>query len=258
MLSCASAPRIPLSASWPTVEDGNIALFVVAEHWNAEALGWHVSKRGTRHEALQAVSMAVRQQFGHLGRDAARGLELRHDHGSAFMAEDFQNQIRAWGMLPSYAFVGQPQTNGVIERFFRTFKEQVVHGRIFRNAEEVRLHAFDDEKPPFCSHRTGLHGAELCAGEHVVISAEARKAGKEQASSCSAALRDPGQRRGSRRRWSPQRRFHPERECRRRGCRALLLSNKTRLSDVTGAPLAAHVIRGANRCIRQPIIAPDR
>ena len=82
--------------------------------------------------------MAVRQQFGHLGKDAARGLALRHDHGSAFMAEDFQNQIRAWGMLPSYAFVGQPETNGVIERFFRTFKEQVVHGRIFQTIDDFR------------------------------------------------------------------------------------------------------------------------
>lgn len=121
-----------------TVRDGKVWVFAVAEHWNAEAVGWHVSKRGTRHEAIQATSMAVRQQFGHLGRDAARGLALRHDHGSAFMAEDFQNQIKAWGMLPSYAFVGQPETNGVIERFFRTFKEQVVHGRVFQTTDEVR------------------------------------------------------------------------------------------------------------------------
>lgn len=121
-----------------TVRDGKVWFFAVAEHWNAEALGWHVSKRGTRHEALQAMGMAVRQQFGHLGRDAARGLALRHDHGSAFMAEEFGNQIRAWGAAPSYAFVGQPETNGVIERFFRTFKEQVVHGRIFQTIDDFR------------------------------------------------------------------------------------------------------------------------
>jgi putative transposase len=121
-----------------TVQDGKVWLFSVAEHWNAEALGWHVHKRGTRKQALGAVAMAVQQQFGHLGKDAARGVQLRHDHGSAFMAEEFQNQIRAWGMAPSYAFVGQPETNGVIERFFRTLKEQVVHGRIFQTIEEVR------------------------------------------------------------------------------------------------------------------------
>ena len=82
--------------------------------------------------------MAVQQQFAHLGRDAARGVQLRHDHGSCFMAEDFQTQLKAWGMTPSYAFAGQPETNGVIERFFRTLKEQIVHGRTFQTLDEVR------------------------------------------------------------------------------------------------------------------------
>jgi putative transposase len=121
-----------------TVQDGKVWLFGVAEHWNAELLGWHVAKRGTRYEAIQAVGMAVRRQFGHLGAGAARGLALRHDHGSAFMSDVFQKQIRFWGMAPSYAFVGEPETNGCIERLFRTLKEQVVHGRIFQTIDEVR------------------------------------------------------------------------------------------------------------------------
>jgi putative transposase len=71
----------------PTVrEHGKVWLFGVAEHWNAELVGWHVTKQGTRHEALQAMSMAVSEQFGHASsRDAARGLALRHGHGSADM-----------------------------------------------------------------------------------------------------------------------------------------------------------------------------
>ena len=121
-----------------TVQDGKVWLFGVAEHWNAELLGWHVAKHGTRFEAIQALGMAVRQQFGHLAADAARGLALRHDHGSNFMSDVFQKQIRFWGMAPSYAFVGEPETNGCIERLFRTLKEQIVHGRIFQTIEEVR------------------------------------------------------------------------------------------------------------------------
>jgi transposase InsO family protein len=121
-----------------TVRDGKVWLFGVAEHWNAELLGWHVAKHGTRFEAVQAVGMAVRRQLGHLGAGVARGLALRHDHGSNFMAEHFQKQIRFWGMAPSYAFVGEPETNGVIERLFRTLKEQIVHGRIFQTIDEVR------------------------------------------------------------------------------------------------------------------------
>ena len=41
-------------------------------------------------------------------------------------------------MAPSFAFVRQPETNGVAERFIRTLKEQVVFGRIYQDIEEVR------------------------------------------------------------------------------------------------------------------------
>ena len=68
------------------------------------------------------MGMAVCQQSGHLGRDAAQRIQLRHDHRSCLLAEDFQTQIRALPMTPSFAFVGEPETNGVIERLFRTFK----------------------------------------------------------------------------------------------------------------------------------------
>ena len=122
----------------PTVEDGNIALFVVVEHWNAEALGWHVAEKADRFAAAQALDLAIHTACGAVRADAARGLLLRHDHGSAFMSDHFQNQIAFLGMRPSFAFVRQPETNGVAERFIRTLKEQVVWGRIFRNAEEVR------------------------------------------------------------------------------------------------------------------------
>ena len=54
------------------------------------------------------------------------------------MAEHFQKQARFWGISPSHAFVGEPETNGVIERLFRTLKEQVIHGRVFQTIDEVR------------------------------------------------------------------------------------------------------------------------
>jgi putative transposase len=54
------------------------------------------------------------------------------------MAEHFQKQARFWGISPSYAFVGEPETNGVIERLFRTLKEQAIHGRVFQTIDEVR------------------------------------------------------------------------------------------------------------------------
>jgi transposase InsO family protein len=122
----------------PTVLDGKVWLFAVVDHWNAEGMGWHVAKIGDRYAAAQAVGMAIKTEFGAVAAGIARGLALRHDHGSAFMADHFQNQIKFWGMAPSFAFVGEPETNGVAERFFRTFKEQVVHGRVYQTIDDVR------------------------------------------------------------------------------------------------------------------------
>lgn len=121
-----------------TVEDGWVWLFGAVEHWNAECVGWQVSKSGSRFEALQPVAMGLTEIFGGVGADVARGLALRLDHGSQYLSDHFLQQIRFWGIIPSFAFVSEPQTNGVVERFFRTLKEQVIYGRIFNNLEEVR------------------------------------------------------------------------------------------------------------------------
>ena len=121
-----------------TVEEGWGWIFAAVEHWNSECVGWHVSKRGDRYAALEPVSMGLTDIYGSVEAGVARGLSLRMDHGTQYLADHFQNQIRYWGIAPSFAFVEQPQTNGVAERFIRTLKEQVIYGRIFRNMEEVR------------------------------------------------------------------------------------------------------------------------
>jgi putative transposase len=121
-----------------TLEDGHAWVFTAIEHWNGECVGWHVTKKGNRFAALEPVAQGVLSQFGHVGRDAARGLAVRMDHGTQYLSEHFQHQLTFWGIAPSFAFLEQPQTNGVAERFFRTLKEQVIYGRIFRTVAELR------------------------------------------------------------------------------------------------------------------------
>ena len=86
-----------------------------------------VSKRGDRFAALQPISMGLAGLYGSTAAGAARGLALRMDHGSQYLSDHFTNQIKFWGIQPSYAFVAEPQTNGVAERFNRTLKEQIIH-----------------------------------------------------------------------------------------------------------------------------------
>lgn len=121
-----------------TREEGWGWIFVNVEHWNAECMGWHVCKKGNRYAALEPISMGIMGEFGSVERGAARGVLLRMDHGTQYLSDHFQKQIEAWGIAPSFAFLEQPQTNGVAERFIRTLKEQVIYGRVFDTIDEVR------------------------------------------------------------------------------------------------------------------------
>jgi len=122
-----------------TARDGWVWLFVAVEHWNFECMGWHVAKLGSRFAALEPVAQGVERIYGTAAAGAARGLSLRMDHGTQYLSGHFTAQLRYWGIQPSYAFVEQPQTNGVAERFVGIVREQVLNGRIFHNLEEVRL-----------------------------------------------------------------------------------------------------------------------
>lgn len=121
-----------------TVDEGWVWVFSAVDHFDACCVGIHAVKTGSRFAALQPIAQGLQTEFGATGVEAGRGLTLRMDHGTQYTADDFLNQIRFWGIAPSFAFVAEPQTNGVAERFNRTLKEQVIHGRVFRNLEEVR------------------------------------------------------------------------------------------------------------------------
>jgi transposase InsO family protein len=62
----------------------------------------------------------VRRHFGGFARGIARGLSVRHDHGSQCVSHDFQREIAFLGIDSSPAFVRAPEGNGCAERFIRT------------------------------------------------------------------------------------------------------------------------------------------
>ncbi|MFT3847274.1 MAG: integrase core domain-containing protein [Propionivibrio sp.] len=121
-----------------TVDEGWVWVFSAVDHFDACCVGIHAVKTGNRFAALQPIAQGLHAEFGATGADAGRGLVLRMDHGTQYTADDFLNQIKFWGVAPSFAFVAEPQTNGVAERFNRTLKEQAIHGRIFKDVESVR------------------------------------------------------------------------------------------------------------------------
>ena len=126
-----------------TVDDGWVWTFAAVDHWNAECVGWHVCKVGNRFAALEPIAHGLRQRYGSVDADVARGLALRMDHGSQYLSDHFLHQIRYWGIRPSFGFLEEPETNGVAERWNRTLKEQAIYGRVFQRLDDVRAAVAD-------------------------------------------------------------------------------------------------------------------
>jgi transposase InsO family protein len=118
-------------------DEGNAAVFVVVDHCTAECVGIHAARRGTRWEALEALRQGVRQNFGEIRGQVADGLELRHDHGSAFISDDYQDELTFLGIKSSPSYVREPEGNGCSERFIRTLKEQLLWLRRFATVAEL-------------------------------------------------------------------------------------------------------------------------
>jgi transposase InsO family protein len=117
---------------------GQVAVFVAVDHHSAECVGIHAALRATRFEALEPLRQGVRRHFGAFATGIARGLALRHDHGSQYMADDFQKELRFLGIESSPAFVRAPEGNGCAERFIRTLKENLLWVRTFDTVEDLR------------------------------------------------------------------------------------------------------------------------
>jgi putative transposase len=126
--------------------EGQASIFVTVDHCSTECLGIHAAHRATRFEALEPLRQGVRAAFGAFAEDIAHGLKLRHDHGSQFVADDFQTELAFLGIASSPAFVREPEGNGCVERFIRTLKENLLWVHRFATVEELRvaLHAFKD------------------------------------------------------------------------------------------------------------------
>jgi transposase InsO family protein len=121
-----------------TLTEGTATVFVAVDHCTCECVGLHAAKSANRFEALEPIRQGAREHFGCFAADIATGLELRHDHGSQYMSDDFQNELAFLGIESSPSFVREPEGNGCAERFIRTLKENLLWVRTFRTVDELR------------------------------------------------------------------------------------------------------------------------
>ncbi|PTN33182.1 integrase core domain-containing protein [Desulfonatronum sp. SC1] len=121
-----------------TLKEGNASIFFAVDHCSLECVGIHAATRGTRFEALEPIRQGMRHSFSIFGQGVATGLKLRHDHGSQFISEVYQDELKYLGIESSPAYVREPQGNGIAERFVRILKENLLLVRHFYTVEDLR------------------------------------------------------------------------------------------------------------------------
>ncbi len=122
-----------------TTREGNATVFIAVDHCTQECIGIHAARPGTRFEALEPLRQGLREHFDGYEADLARGLVLRHDHGSQYLSDHFQEELRFLGIRSSPSFVAAPEGNGCAERFIRTLKEQLLWVEHFETVQQLRL-----------------------------------------------------------------------------------------------------------------------
>ena len=127
---------------------------------------------------------------------ASAGLSLRHDHGSQYLSDHFQSELRFPGIRSSPSFVAAPGGNGCAERFIRTLKEQLLWVEPFETVQQLRLAllAFKDRynqqwlvvapRPPHPGRRPPGALAEHRSGCMITASEVSKKPGAVQLVSC--------------------------------------------------------------------------
>jgi len=73
-----------------------------------------------------------------LGKFSGRRPSIISDRGSQFIAKDFRRFIRYAGLTHTFTSISYPQSNGKIERLFRTVKNDCIRKRSFLSIKDAR------------------------------------------------------------------------------------------------------------------------
>ena len=117
--------------------DGRCAIFCVVDHATGEAWA-DAAPRMDRLAAADLLREACQERFGSVERAVAQGLALRYDGGSCFRSHHYQAEIDHLSIERSPAYHYEPETNGVVEKFIQTLKEQLLWIERFETLEELR------------------------------------------------------------------------------------------------------------------------
>ncbi len=125
-----------LTTTW-TRRDGWVAIVPTLDCGCRSLLGLEVTPDQTGPAILASVETALVAAFG-TPAAVPEGVELRSDHGPQDTGADCAALVARWGLTHTFAAVGRPTGNAVVERLIRTMNEEVVWLRDWESADELR------------------------------------------------------------------------------------------------------------------------
>ncbi|MFN3453652.1 MAG: IS3 family transposase [Pseudobdellovibrio sp.] len=126
--------------------DGWGYMHAVIDHYDKTLLGYNFSRSCKAIGGVMALSDAASK------RDIV-SLELRSDNGCHYGAKIFREELTRLGINHTRTMVNTPKGNAVIERFFRTLKQECVWINDFKNFDEAKpivdawVQKYNSERP---------------------------------------------------------------------------------------------------------------
>jgi len=136
----------------PCGGDGWAHLTAVIDCHDREIVGYEFALRGRAREAERALEEACLRRFGTL-RPQGRTPLLRSDNGLVFQSRRFRATCSTYGLRQEFITPYTPQQNGMIERFFRSLKEECTWQHNFESFVEARgtierwIRWYNEERP---------------------------------------------------------------------------------------------------------------
>ncbi|GJL65875.1 MAG: insertion element hypothetical protein [Nitrospirales bacterium] len=120
----------------PCGQDGWGHLTAVIDCHDREIMGYEFALRGRAKEAERALEVACLARFGTL-RPIGETPVVRSDNGLIFQSRRFRRACRDYRLQQEFITPYTPQQNGLIERFFRSLKEECVWQHSFDTFDEA-------------------------------------------------------------------------------------------------------------------------
>jgi len=117
-----------------TAETGWCHMTAVIDCCDRYVVGWRFSRSGKADVAAGAVEDGfIIQKL----KPGGQGLIIRSDNGLVFGSKRFQETIKRYKLFQEYITPYTPEQNGLVERFFRTLKEECIWQHNFKTYNEA-------------------------------------------------------------------------------------------------------------------------